>query len=263
MHTPLTGALCCATCRQFGARIYARVAALVSATRWAAAHNVSGYPGCDVRVRTRSTTMWTNGLRTLSSAFAMGRLNWIVCYRSQMRGTRRARVCIPPHHWRAPDQTQRTASRGISTTVAPSRTRRKRNCLPFPPFPLHVLPAPAPARNCRCAAPSLPTTSGTLCILVPCRTPPAAAPRRVMQDSLRESSYGVTYVRSNPLDYARARGPLQRCLRGSALPCHAAQGLWRPSMPCRTTKDVGWCDTRGVCSPWERDRRSFVPGDGQ
>ena len=152
-----------------------------------------------------------------------------------MRGTRRARVCIPPHHWRAPDQTQRTASRGISTTVAPSRTRRKRNCLPFPPFPLHTLPAPAPARNCRCAAPSLPTTSGTLCILVPCRTPPAAAPRRVMQDSLRESSYGVTYGRSKPLDYmipsaVRYNGVLGALLspvmrpRGSgALLCHAGQ----------------------------------------
>ena len=32
-----------------GARIYVRVAALVSATRWAAAHNVFGYPGWDVR----------------------------------------------------------------------------------------------------------------------------------------------------------------------------------------------------------------------
>ena len=131
-----------------GARIYVRVATPVSATRWAAAHNVSGYPGCDVRVRTRSTTMWTNGLRTLSSAFAMGRLNWIVLPHSNVRYQKSPSVHTAP------------SLAGTGPNPADGKQGHINHCGTVAHAKKTQLPAlpslPTPRPTCACSCPELP-----------------------------------------------------------------------------------------------------------
>ena len=78
---------------------------------------------------------------------------------------------------------------------------------------LPALPSlPTPCPTCACSCPELPLRCPFPAhgLRHPVHTrplplPTCRRPRRVMQDSLWESSYGVTYGRSNPLDYARAR----------------------------------------------------------
>ena len=128
---------------------------------------------------------------------------------------------------------------------------------------LPALPSlPTPCPTCACSPPTTAAAPPLPCPLpqAPCAyspppLPTRRRPQRVMQDSLRESGYGVTYGRSKPFDYDPVSCPLQRCLRGS-LPCYAAQGLCLPSMPCRTTKEAGRCNTGGAAHGSEIDARS-------
>ena len=113
---------------------------------WAAAHTVSVYGYLAVtglNVRTRSTNMDT-GTQDAEFRFRewAGSTGFVLRINYAVPEEPERAYCPISGNQHRPEPSGR--SQGHINPVALSRTRRKCNCLPFPPFPLHVLPAPAP-----------------------------------------------------------------------------------------------------------------------